>query len=204
MELFVFPLGHTVFYPSVAKPLNIFETRYVQMVKDSLAQNVPIAIGYVDEPTQEYRYYAGKELEFVRPVAGYGLPMILEERGDGSMLIFLKGQGKACLGKVLERQTPYIVCEAEAVQENLQLDAALTAELMTIHKVLIQWVEGHIPDKPNQDQFLENVSSPNEIVGCFASYLIADHDMQQLLLETNDINEKIHLVRGLISSGEVV
>lgn len=204
MEVFVFPLGHVVFYPSTSKPLNIFEPRYLQMVRDSIASGTPIALGHVDEPDQEYTYHFGQPLSFVRPTAGYGHPLILEERADGSMLIFLQGHGKVKLGHAIDKRTPYIVCEAEPISENHQMQLEVAQEFMTINKVLVQWIESHIPEVQNREQFLKNIKSAQDVIGCFASYLVADHDMQQLILESDDINEKIHLVSGLIASGEIV
>lgn len=204
MKVFVFPLGNVVFYPSTSKPLNIFEPRYIQMVRDSIQSNTPIALGYVDDPDHEYQYHAGQPLSFVRQIAGYGLPMILDERPDGSLLIFLQGRGKAKLGPVVGVGTPYIVCEAEAIEENHLLENSVAQEFMMINKVLHKWIENHIPEPQNRDQFMKSIRSAEEVIGCFASYLVADHDMQQLLLESNDINEKIHLVSGLIVSGEIV
>ncbi|MEZ0391373.1 MAG: LON peptidase substrate-binding domain-containing protein [Pseudobdellovibrionaceae bacterium] len=206
MRVYVFPLGNVVFYPSISKPLNVFEPRYVQMVRDSIAQGVPIALAYVDDPDQEYVYQYGSPLSFVRPIAGYGHPLILEERPDGSLLVFLQGRGKVRLGTAVDLKTPYIACEAEPIVENhlMQNSNDVVQEFTTINKVLVKWLETHIPEPNNRDQFLRNIRSAEEVIGCFASYLVADHDMQQLLLESDDINEKIHLVSGLIASGEIV
>ncbi len=204
MKVFVFPLSNVVFYPSTSKPLNVFEPRYVQMVRDSIATGTPIALGYVDEPDFQHRYNAGESLGFVREIAGIGFPLILDERADGSMLIFLQGKGKVRLGSVVAGAEPYIVCNAEMIQENHELQNSVATEFVTINKVLKNWIEHHIPEPQNRDQFMSSVRSAEEVIGCFASYLVADHDMQQLLLESNDINEKIHLVSGLIASGEIV
>jgi|SRR6185312_4966690 len=204
MEIFVFPLGRVVFYPSTSKPLNIFEPRYVQMVKDSMATGTPIAIGYVDDPEGEHIFHYGQPLSFVRPVVGFGHPIVLEERPDSSMMIFLQGQGKARLGRVLDSSKPYIVCESEIISENHVVDPNQTQDFFTLNKVLISWITNHVPDPSNREQFLKNIRSPEEVIGCYASYLVADHDMQQLILESNDINEKIHIVNGLIQSGELV
>lgn len=203
MELFVFPLGHVVFYPSIAKPLHIFEPRYIQMIQDSQSTGTPIAIGYVDEPDRDYKLESGAPLSFVRPIVGYGTPIILEQRMDGSLGVFLQGAGKARLGKVLERKVPYIVCEAEPIQENHNIDMSQAVHFMTINKVLVSWVNTHIQDQVQREHFLKNIRSAEEVIGCFASYIVADHDMQQLILESNDINEKIDLVSGLIRSGEL-
>ncbi len=204
MEVFVFPLGHVVLYPSTAKPLNVFEPRYIQMVRDSIVTGTPIALAHVDEPDVQHVYNYGVPLSFVRSVAGYGHPMILEERADGSLLVFLHGKGKVRLGNAIQREAPYIVCEADPILENHELRAQAVQDFMTINKVLYHWVESHIQEPANREHFIRNIKSAEEVIGCFASYLVADHDMQQLLLESNDINEKVHLVNGLIASGETL
>ena len=121
MELYVFPLGNVLLYPSSAKPLNVFEPRYIQMMRDAVANEVNIALGFVDEPQREYTYQAGESLSFVRSVVGFGKPLIVDTKADGSIVVFLQGQGKAKLGKVLDHGKPYIVCESEVIPENLQL-----------------------------------------------------------------------------------
>lgn len=204
MEVFVFPIGQIVFYPSVSKPLNIFEPRYIQMIHDSIRTGTPIALAHVDEPDREYSYHVGSPLPFVRPVAGYGMPMILQEREDGSLLVFLQGQGKVELGPVLKKDTSYIVCEGRSIAENHLMRDQAVQDFTFLNKVLLRWMENHIPEADNRQHFLKTIRTAEEVIGCYASYLVADKDMQQLLLESNDINEKITLVRGLIASGEIV
>lgn len=204
MKVFVFPLGRVVFQPNTSKPLNIFEPRYIQMVHDALKTGTPIALGHVDEPDQEYKYEYGEPLRFVRSIAGFGFPLILEERKDKTMLIFLQGKGKVRLGKVLNEGTPYIVCEADVISENADVMPHSSGQYFVVHKILMNWIKTNVPDPNNREQLIRNIRTPEEVVGCVASYMIADHDLQQLILESNDINEKIHLITGLISSGEAV
>ncbi len=197
-------MAEVVFYPSTSKPLNIFEPRYLQMVQDSLATGTPIALAYVDDPEREAQVYFNQNLNFVRPIAGFGQPLVLEKREDGSLLIFLQGRGKVRLGKVVDRGTPYLVCEGGLINENHLLENAESVELITLQKVLVNWINKNVPEAHNREQFLRNIRSAEEVIGCFASYLVADKDMQQLILEANDINEKIQLVAGLVSSGELL
>ncbi|GIL17859.1 MAG: hypothetical protein BroJett040_16100 [Oligoflexia bacterium] len=204
MEVFVFPLAQVLLYPSSAKPLLITEPRYIQMVHDAIETNTAIAIGFVDEPNQEYVYRAGENLRFVRQVVGYGKPLLIEEREDGSLVIFLQGRGKAVLGKVIARDVPYIVCEATPQEENMDISPEAFQNFLTMHRVLISWMKKHVPDADSREQYLSHLKTPDQIIGCYATYLIADKDMQQLVLETNDINEKINIVSGLIASGELV
>ncbi len=202
MEVFVFPLSNYVFYPSISKPFNIFEARYIQMVRDSVAMGRPIAIGHVDEPSGQHLYHAGEKLNFVREMAGFGTASIIEEKSDGSLTIFLSGQGKLRLGKVLDKSVPYIVCEAEIVTENLMVESHAVQDLHLIHKMFIQWVERNVQEPKHRAQFMDLIQAPSEIVGCFVSYLILDQDLQQMILEEDDINKKITLIKALILSGE--
>lgn len=202
MKVFVLPLGNVVFYPGTSKPLNVVEPHYVQMIQDSLRLNVPVAIGFVDDPSREHYFQYNQNLEFVPPVVGYGVPLILEVRPDGSLLIFLQGRGKARLGKVLNEGSPYIVCEAEKLVELNDVRPDHLGSLMTLHKVLVQWVSGHVTDPYQREVFLKNLRQPEEVVGCFASFLVRDNDMQQMILESDNINEKIDLIHGMVASGE--
>ena len=203
MELYVFPLAQILLYPASAKPLHIYEPRYIQMVHDSIESQVPIAIGFVDEPDKEHSFRPGEPLEFVRPLVGYGRPIIVEQKSDGSIIVFLQGMGKARLGKVLDQGRPYITCEAELIPENHHVLEHNYGVFLTLQKVLVQWMNQRINDPQARSQFLSNIRTPEEVVGCYASYILADRDMQQLILESDDINEKIRLIKGLISSGEI-
>lgn len=202
MEFFVFPLGHVVFYPSISKPFNIFEPRYIQMVKDAVAQNKFIAVGYVDDPNHSYQFLPGEKLSFIREIAGFGIPIILEEREDGGLTIFLQGEGKVKLGVVVDRPTPYIVCQGEMIMENHMVDSQFASDLELIKKMFLNWIDTHVPEKKSREQFVNLIKSPNEVVGCFVSYMVTDQDFQQMILEENNINQKISLIKALILSGE--
>ncbi len=205
MQLFVFPLGQVLLYPSFSKPFHIFEPRYIQMVEDSIRTGTPIAIGNViDSTVAQQRYQPGEPLNFVREIVGYGHPVVIERSVNGSIVIFLEGKGKAKLGSVVRSNTTYIVCEAQAVTENHDVGNEHLQTFVTAHKVMISWMNHHISDPHARDQFLTYVKTPEQVIGCYASYLVADHDMQQLILECNDINEKIDLISRLIASGELV
>ena len=80
------------------------------MVRDAVEKNVSIALGCVDEPESIHSTLPGQAPEFVREIAGYGVPIILEEREDGSLLILLQGKGRAKPKKIRcrdERNEPF-------------------------------------------------------------------------------------------------
>lgn len=203
MEVFLFPLVNVTLFPHTTKPLNIFEPRYMAMIRDAIQTQTPVAIGFIEDTTKVQPVQTGERVPFVRDIAGYGDPQIIEERVNGTLLVFIQGQGKLRLGKVLDRGTPYIVCEAEVIPEKSILDPALSGELQSLQKILTRWIHTHIPDPAQRDLFMRNVSRPEEVVGSFASYLVRDYDLQQMVLEYDDLNEKVQFLHRLMESNEL-
>lgn len=204
MQLFVFPLSNGVFFPATSKPLNVFEPRYLQMVEDSLRTGTPIALGFVEKPDEDYMVKQGEPLSFVRPVAGYGKAIVAEKRPDGTFLIFLQAIGKARLGPLQKTDTPYLVVEAEAIPESEDLSPSQAVQLVTLQKLLANWVMKNIPEEGIRNQFLGQMKAPMEIISSCASFLLQDPDLQQAILEEDSLSGKINLLMGLLASGRSI
>ena len=193
MKCFVFPLTHANLFPLTTKPLNIFEPRYLQMVEDSLETKTPIALAYVPENGDTYR-----------SISGFGLPQVIDQRPNDTLLIFLPGQGKI---RILQEDTsdekPYIIAECEIVVEDLEVDESLKPKYMTLSKLLVQWVQKHIPDQEQRDIFIRSLKGPQEIVSAFAAYLIRDYDLQYEMMEIFNINDQIRYLHRLYESNEL-
>ncbi|WII71583.1 LON peptidase substrate-binding domain-containing protein [Bdellovibrio sp. 22V] len=203
MEVFLFPLVNVTLFPRTTKPLNIFEPRYLSMIKEAVQTQTPIALGYIEDPSKVSSVRPGEKVPFVREIAGYGYAQIIEERVNGTLLIFLQGQGKLRLGKVLDRGTPYIICEGQIIPEKTILEPEFKPELDSLYKILTRWIQTHIPEPAQRDLFMRSLVHPEEIVGSFASYLVRDYDLQQMVLEYDDINDKVHFLHRLMESNEL-
>lgn len=203
MEVFVFPLVNVTLFPRTTKPLNIFEPRYLTMIKDAVQQKAPIALAYIEDPSKVAPVPVGEKIPFVREIAGYGYAQIIEERVNGTLLVFLQGQGKVRLGKVLDRGEPYMVCEAEIIPEITVVEEPQKAQLHSLQKILTRWIHTHIPDPAQRDLFMRNVHQSEEVVGAFASYMVRDYDLQQMVLEFDDINDKVGFLHRLMESNEL-
>lgn len=203
MEVFLFPLVNVTLFPRTTKPLNIFEPRYLAMIKEAAATNTPVALAYIEDPSKVTSVKPGDHIPFVREIAGYGTVQIIEERLNGTLLVFIQGQGKVKLGKVLDRGTPYMVCEGQILPEKTVLERSSELELSSLYKILTRWVHSHIQEPGQRDLFMRQLSLPEEIVGSFASYLVRDYDLQQMVLEYDDLNEKIRFLHRLMESNEL-
>jgi len=203
MQVFLFPLVNVTLFSGTTKPLNIFEPRYLQMIEDSISQKIPIAVGFVDDPNATPQVLPGEFPSFIRPLAGYGLPQIVERRNNGTMMIFLRGEGKIHLKSVLDLQRPYLVCDANIIPESEEVSTEGLALVKSMQQILKHWLKTHIPDVEQQNIFLRNMTGPLEILGAFTTYLVRDYDLQQTVFELPSLEEKIHFAHRLIQSGEV-
>ena len=194
MKCFIFPLTHANLFPLTTKPLNIFEPRYLQMIEDSLESKTPIALAYVPENGDTYR-----------SISGFGHPQIIDQRPNNTVLIFLPGLGKIRILSESNESSgkPYIVADCEIVNEDLSLDDNLKPKYMTLSRLLVQWVQKHIPDAEQREIFIRSLKGPQEIIGAFAAYLIRDYDLQYEMMEIFSLNDQINYLYRLFESNEL-
>ena len=93
MELAIFPLNGAVLFPGTSLPLNIFESRYIDMVNYSLARERYIGMIQVDDNNKLYN------------VGCIGKIHSFSETNDGRYLISL--QGTNCFRVVKEFDSNY-------------------------------------------------------------------------------------------------
>ena len=82
MQIPIFPLNGAVLYPGTSLPLNVFESRYIEMVNYSLARDRYIGMIQTDEKGELYS------------IGCIGKIHSFNETNDGRYLISL--QGKNC------------------------------------------------------------------------------------------------------------
>lgn len=192
-KFYIFPLTNINLFPFTTKPLNIFEPRYVEMVNQSIEQGIPIAICFVPEGTNE-----------IRPIAGYSIPQVIERRPDGTMLVFMAGQGKALLNlSTLKTENLVSSIEGTIVKENKILDEQMRGQYVTLSEVLVRWITRHISDSMQREIFINSLIGPEEVVGAFAAYLIYDYDLQYEMMELTSLNEQIMFLYRLLESGRL-
>ncbi len=194
-RVFVFPLKDVVFFPRTTIPLNIFEPRYIQMVRDAVEKNIPIALCQppASESVVATRSAPKGARRFTQTVAGMGTPQILHENPDGSMVIALKGQAKIHLLDVIEEK-PYIVCQAVAIDENSKLDPKNIFRLNRLYKIFKDWADQNIEDPVERQHFSSSMREEQQLIETMGLFFIEETEDRQHLLELDDINERLEFV----------
>ncbi|MBY0553548.1 LON peptidase substrate-binding domain-containing protein [bacterium] len=192
-KFYIFPLTNINLFPNTTKPLNIFEPRYVEMVNQSIQLGIPIALCFVPEGSHE-----------IRPVAGFAVPQVIERRADGTMLVFMAGQGKAQLNlNTIKTEDLVSSMEGTVVNEDKILDENLRAKYVALSEVLVRWVTSHISDPLQRETFIKSLKGPQEVIGAFSAYLIYDYDLQYEMMEITSLNEQIKFLYRLLESGKL-
>lgn len=137
-------------------------------------------------------------------MAGYGRPIIVDEKNNGSLLVMIQAQGKMRIDRIKPgTEHPFLVCEGVAIEENSLLEDRNIEVLAGLYRVLRRWVHHHVADPMQREIFMSKLKTPQDIVGHFCAYLVRDNDLQQYLLEEDNINNKVWTLVRLLESNEL-
>ena len=103
----VFPLSNFIIFPKTTVPLNIFEPRYVDMIKDSMKTNK--LIGMIQPKIS--KKYESKTPE-LHKIGCLGKITSFKENDNGQYLIDLKGISRFKIIKEIKKKKKYRECEA--------------------------------------------------------------------------------------------
>ena len=103
----IFPLSNFIIFPKTTVPLNIFETRYIDMVNDSMKTNK--YIGMIQPKIS--KNIDNSELPKLHKIGCLGKITSFKETDDGRYLIDLKGIIRFKIEKEMETNKKYIEFE---------------------------------------------------------------------------------------------
>jgi len=99
----IFPLSNFIIFPKTTVPLNIFETRYIDMVNDSMKTNKYIGMIQPKVP----KSHSSTELPTLHKIGCLGKIKSFKEADDGRYLIDLKGIIRFQIKKEIETNKKY-------------------------------------------------------------------------------------------------
>jgi Lon protease-like protein len=183
-QTYLFPLPEMNLFPGTSIPLNIFEPKYIKMVQDSIKNKTPIAVcpkGLVDKED-----YSGV-------VCGQGMPVILNENEDGTMLILLNCFQKVVLTNQLSK-LPYQSYNSMLVNEDEDLNIGNEFKVNRVRIEFSKWIEKNAATNQQRGRFLEKLDSHIDMINYASLFLVHNQDKQYRLLEFNNINDRLELL----------
>lgn len=190
-KVFLFPLTNSVLFKKVTLPYHIFEPRFRQMVKDSLAMQIPIAI----VPYHPSNLYRGE-------ICVAGLPHILSTYPDGRMDIYITGSVKCRLTE-FESEDPYKVYNYRTLEEDTSIDETFDIELESLKTLLERWAIHFLPDPVQRETFANTLDDAELLVNYCTVFLVDEWNVKKAVMEADSLKEKIKLILQVIGPKEI-
>ncbi|WP_408096854.1 LON peptidase substrate-binding domain-containing protein [Peredibacter sp. HCB2-198] len=190
-KVFLFPLTNSVLFKKVTLPYHIFEPRYRQMIKDSLAMQIPIAI----VPFHSSNQYRGE-------ICVAGLPHILSTYPDGRMDIYITGSVK-CRLTDFEAEDPYKIYYYKIMEEDMSIDDTFDIELESLRTLLERWAIHFLPDPVQRESFSNTLDDAELLVNYCAVFLVDDWNVKKAVMEAEDLKAKIKILLQVIGPKEI-
>ena len=190
----VFPLPDVVLFPGVFLPLHIFELRYRQMVKDTLAGDRLIGISLLrpgwDHDTE------GRPA--IYPVGCVGLISHIEELNDGRYNMVLRGVEKFRVVREEAAARSYRRASVDYFEERM---TAADRESVRRQRHQLERLLTTVADAPEQT-FPSNLSD-EEVINALAQYLDLEPIERQALLEQDGVARRCGALIELLEMKEL-
>jgi hypothetical protein len=192
----VFPLSNFIIFPKTTIPLNIFETRYIEMINDSMSSNK--LIGMIQPLNQNS---VGQEDINLHQVGCLGKIVSFKETEDNRYLIELKGLIRFQIMNEIKSKKKYREYEVDFKRFNHDLDdkkeklkfsdlELIFKDLKTLFEkrgFIINWKE------------LEK-QSLDEIINALAMASPFSLEEKQVLLEAENLNIRKNKIAEILTT----
>ena len=190
----VFPLPDVVLFPGVFLPLHIFEMRYREMVKDSLAADRLIGISLL-RPGWDHETDGRPAIYTVGCV---GLISHVEELSDGRYNLVLRGVEKFRVVREEDAVRAYRRASVDYVEERM---TAADRESVRRQRHQLERLLTTVADAPEQT-FPSNLSD-EEVINALAQYLDLEPIERQALLEQDGVARRCDALIELLEMKEL-
>lgn len=192
-EIPMMTLPDLAFFPQALLPLHIFEPRYREMLRDTLATNRLFAVGGLDSRKTD-------GFEPPHRIATMGIVRACQENKDGTSNLLIQGLARVEIRSIV-REEPYRMVAIRALssqpgadeEENIRLRARLSRLLATRMR---------LSGEPSNElaRFLKSVDDPEIFVDLAAFSFCEKPRLKQKLLETLDVNRRLALMADDVRS----
>lgn len=188
-EVPVMTLPNTAFFPQALMPLHIFEPRYREMLRDSLATNRLFAIAGLNLD----RVNDPDDFEPPHRIASVGIIRACQKNDNGTSNLLLQGLCRVEILKIL-RDTPYRSIQIRALTSEAGASAdenqALRRELSRLLNLKMKLAAS---GPGEMTAFLKTIEDPEAFVDIAAFSLCENSVLKQRLLETLDVHRRLEL-----------
>ena len=185
----LFPL-HTVLFPECTLSLQIFEQRYLRLVKNSLQNEQGFAVVLIS---------AGKEVGDQPDVYSIGCYVNIvdwETLDNGLLGIIIQGQYRVQVSNPCAQHDGLLMAEAKKLDDDVTHGAALLKEYSDLIDTL-KHLEQHPFIISQKMQF--DYSNCADVCNKLSYLLPVSNQVKQSLLEIDSLEQRMHMLRSVIA-----
>lgn len=183
----VMTLPETVFFPRTVLPLHIFEPRYREMLRDTLAGHRIFAVAALDAR----RSKSSAELEPPQRIATAGVIRVCQKNENGTSDLLLEGLARVEILSIV-REQPYRMIR---VRPLCDATAASADDLGQLRRDLLRAVNLRIKLgeslPPGLNQALRTIEDAAVLCDLLVFSLVSDAAFKQRMLETIDTAQRL-------------
>jgi ATP-dependent Lon protease len=188
-EMAIMTLPGVTFFPQALMPLHIFEPRYRQMLKESLATHRLFGVAGLNAKLAR----APGQFEPPHSIATVGIVRACQENDNGTSNLLLQGLARVKILAIV-REHPFRCVRVQALTSASGADEDVNVRLRRdLGKLLRtkQRLGGTVSHELTQ--FLKTINDPETFVDLAAFTLCDDAALKQRLLETLDVHARLQL-----------
>ena len=190
----IFPLSNFIIFPNTTVPLNIFEPRYIEMIKDSMKTNQMIGL-------VQPKISGNNSILDLHEVGCLGKITNFRDTSDGRYMIDLNGITRFEITKEIKSTKPYRICETsydsfefDLTPEKKKLKFSDLESIFKDLKLLFE-KKGYIINwKSLEKQDL------NETINALAMASPFSLEKKQILLESKNLEERKDKISEILST----
>ncbi len=191
----LFPLG-TVLYPGLLLPLNIFEERYRQLVRDLLEGPEPRRFGVI--AIRKGRETGVDGISALHEIGCTATLREVAEQDDGRFHLVTVGTQRFRLGS-LDDSRPYLQGEVELLEEEVGDEAAAGLAAQAVRRGFRGYVEALASQEGVEVSVPELPDEPLLLSYLVAASMILDLPARQQLLAEPDAERRLGAERALLA-----
>jgi len=190
----LFPLPGVVLFPGTVLPLRVFEPRYLDLLRDALADQKLIGMAHLKPASKEQAHPA------VFDVLGVGRVVAQERCADGTWHIALLGQWR-CRIQAEVPHAPYRMARVDVLKDSPPKHVVeagkLRRMLYELKQAAATMATRSLKDiaADRLDELLEQCIEPGAAADLLGSIFVHDHAVRQALLENTNVSIRVMLVK---------
>jgi Lon protease-like protein len=196
VQAHLFPLPRLLLNPGGKLTLNIFEPRYLNLLKACENDGIYMAIGNASDRFDEDHdlEIPHEKFPYLYPEVGFGKVQVLAATDAGTKVIVVSGQGKGRIKEVHQEAGGFLSVELEEVPTVSELEGQMEFMYRRLCMITRERVFELLGNEREVNVLMDNLQNPPELIAFYSDHLLKDSNVKMAVFKANDINEKLHLI----------